>query len=258
MTVKLISFSVLVALPMCVLAGPSADLMASPATTAATASAGVRFLNGKTAALAQTQEPQSAQDPNGKKRKSVHEYGPEDLLPQAQETEASRPNRGPVPPGSLRPKIAPRAPVAVPAPLPAAPSVITAPTPATALSTAPTISATPFQTSTPTPQAITPDLPAPAASIPATTEKPAASVSNRSTLILVAGLFLAALLALVYFVLGFVRELRAKNENAIPEPPVTESIRVRVDAQPAVVESIKRGEKPAKNMKNKMRKARYN
>lgn len=67
-----------------------------------------------------------------------------------------------------------------------------------------------------------------------------------------------AFLALVYFVFRFIRELRAENEDTAIEAPVSEPVRVRVDNPPAVVESIKRGEKPAKNMKNKMRKARYN
>jgi hypothetical protein len=229
--------------------------MSGPAIPAAViASAGLLSLNEKTAAQAPTQETrpaQESQDPTVKKRKSVHEYGPEDLLPQAQETETSSPKRGPVAPapGFIRPKAVPSAPAAVPPPLPVTTPVLT---------TTPVAISTPVVTSTPAQQSVTPAVPAPSVPATAASQKPAASVSNRSTLLLVSGLFAMAFLALVYFVFRFIRELRAENEDTAIEAPVSEPVRVRVDNPPAVVESIKRGEKPAKNMKNKMRKARYN
>jgi len=142
------------------------------------------------------------QAPPAGKRKSLHEYGPEDVHPEARENENSglRKDQVPQPKASNRTPLAPRS-IEAPAPTP------TVDAPARALT--PTV--------TPT---VTPTLAPAESSAPATgmTRSAPRKVKNtealRRKLLINSSIFLLLLLALIFFVIKMWRQVRGDKQAA--------------------------------------------
>lgn len=157
------------------------------------------------AALAQSNQP--AQEPQSLpagKRKALHEYGPEDILPAAKENENTKPRKTPVQPLTTDNKT------------PRSPKPAISPTPILARAERPkaTPAATPAELSAPV-TAITPAIP----------QKTNSRTALRRKLLASSALFLLLLTALVFFVAKMLRQLRGGKEAVtaptLEEPPAT-------------------------------------
>jgi hypothetical protein len=191
---------------------------------------------------------QERQEPLPIKRKPLHEYGPEDLIPEARDPEPARPRRNQpqsmkADAGDAMPSSRPLPPA--PAPVPAvtpkpAPTPVTMATPAAVGPVAPAIS-----TSPPTP----PNLNLAA--------KPTAS---RRMFYAYSISFVVVLLVLIVVMIKTRRLLRAtaprKTEHASTQPAV-ETQPVQAAAQASVQKRLKRSGKSRRGVKNRMPRARH-
>lgn len=195
------------------------------------------FISG--GALTQTPggRPEQQAPPVGK-RKSLHEYGPEDVHPEARENEDSRLRKDQAP----QPKARNRTPLA------SGSTDAPAPTP----------------TPTPTPM-VTPTL-APAkssVSAPAMTRSAPQKVKNREALrwklLVRSSIFLLLLLAIIFFVIKIWRQLRAHKQAATAltsqeQRPAAGERQPGADGQAAAEKRVSRSDISPKRLKTKMRK----
>ncbi len=185
---------------------------------------------------------QDRQEAPAGKRKSLHEYSPEDILPEAQENEDTSPGNV----RARRPGAGNRTPLAS---RPTAPPTLT-PTP--------TPTPTPTVTPTPTPAESAAPVAAMTPSEPRNVKNPGAI---RRKLLVSSALFLLLLLALVFFVTRMLRQLRENREAATAptsqEPPPAGTQQLRTDGQATVNRRVNRPERVPKGLKNRMRKARH-
>jgi len=182
---------------------------------------------------------QNRQEAPAGKRKSLHEYSPEEIIPEAQENENTRPGKDP----AQQPGAGNGTPLA------------SRPTPA------PTVTPTPAPTVTPTPTPAESAVPV-AAMTPSEPRKVKNPGAIRRKLLVSSALFLSLLLTLVFFVTRMLRQLREDREAATAPisqtpPPAAEKQQLRADGQAAVDRRVKRLDKVPKGLKNRMRKARH-
>jgi hypothetical protein len=192
---------------------------------------------------------QERQEPLPIKRKPLHEYGPEDLIPEARDPEPARPRRNQPQPikagaGDAMPSSRPLSPA--PGPLPAVtpkpkPTPVTMATPAAAEPVAPAISTSP---------------PAPANS----TNPAAKPTASRRMFYVYSISFVVVLLVLIVVMTKTRRLLRAtpprKAEHASTQPAV-ETQPVQAAAQASVQKRLKRSGKSRRGVKNRMPRARH-
>ncbi|HKQ80327.1 MAG TPA: hypothetical protein VJ810_41925 [Blastocatellia bacterium] len=191
--------------------------------------------------------------PQGK-RKSLHEYGPEDVHPEAREAENSARTKR----QALQPKarnIAPTAPRSD-APAQALTSTTTV-TPAPAAPSAAGSSVTPVITPavTPTPAPVESSAPA-AAKTRSEPQKVKSVETNRRKLLVSLSIFLLLFAALVFFAIKMWRQLRAggpgARERASQEQlPAVEKRQLRIVGQGAPEKRVKQSDINPKGLKTK-------
>jgi hypothetical protein len=188
---------------------------------------------------------QNQQEAPAGKRKSLHEYGPEDILPEARENQNPRSGND----QSRQPKTLPETPLSSKP----APSPTITPTPAQ------TPRATPTPTATPAPA----ESATPAAAMTASEHRePKNPGALRQKLIASFSLFLLLLLALVYFAAKMWRQLRESEKYATDPslqkpPPVVAGRQSPAPGQAEENKRARRSHKGLRNLKNRMPKAHH-
>jgi len=178
------------------------------------------------------------QAPPAGKRKSLHEYGPEDVHPEARENENSGLRKDQQPKASNRTPLAPRS-TDAPAPAPTSTPTVT-PTLAPAVLSAP---ATAMTRSTP--------QPAP--------QKVKNTEPLRRKLLVNSSIFLLLLLALIFFVIKMWRQLREDKQAAgrgTPQEqiPAARKRQPGADGQAAAEKHVDHSDTSPDRLKTKMRK----
>src|SRR5262245_59825477 len=217
------------------------------------------FLAGAVLANAISQGQQGA--PAGK-RKPLHEYGPEDVHPEAQENENSEPRKRLAPqPKAPQPKarnmgsLAPKSNVAPPAltstPMPAVtPARVESPAAGSAVM--PAVTPAPARAESPAPST---------ASTPSAPHKAPKSDEFRRKLLVSLSIFLLLFLALVFFAIKMWRQIRAGRQAAMEKVsqeqlPATERRQLRIVGQGAPEKRVNRAEIKSKNLKTKAQNGR--
>jgi len=238
------------------------------------------FLAGAVLANAISQGQERA--PAGK-RKPLHEYGPEDVHPEAQENENSEPRKRLTPQpkarnmGSLAPKsnVAPPALTSTPKSNVARPALTSTPksnVARPALTSTPMPVVTPARVESPaagsavmpavTPAPARAESPAPStASTPSAPHKAPKSDEFRRKLLVSLSIFLLLFLALVFFAIKMWRQIRAGSRAAMEKVsqeqlPATERRQLRIVGQGAPEKRVNRAEIKSKNLKTKAQNGR--
>src|SRR5262245_2437551 len=225
------------------------------------------FLAGAVLANAISQGQERA--PAGK-RKPLHEYGPEDVHPEAQENENSEPRKRLTPQpkarnmGSLAPKsnVAPPALTSTPKSNVARPALTSTPMPAVtpARVESPAAGSAVMPAVTPAPARA--ESPAPStASTPSAPHKAPKSDEFRRKRLVSLSIFLLLFLALVFFAIKMWRQIRAGSRAAMEKVsqeqlPATERRQLRIVGQGAPEKRVNRAEIKSKNLKTKAQNGR--
>ena len=225
------------------------------------------FLAGAVLANAISQGQERA--PAGK-RKPLHEYGPEDVHPEAQENENSEPRKRLTPQpkarnmGSLAPKsnVAPPALTSTPKSNVARPALTSTPmpvvtparveSPAAGSAVMPAVTPAPARAESPAPST---------ASTPSAPHKAPKSDEFRRKLLVSLSIFLLLFLALVFFAIKMWRQIRAGSRAAMEKVsqeqlPATERRQLRIVGQGAPEKRVNRAEIKSKNLKTKAQNGR--
>ncbi|MCI0391134.1 MAG: hypothetical protein MOB07_20500 [Acidobacteria bacterium] len=212
------------------------------------------YRGGESFTRIQDSRPRQTQQPASPgKRKSLHEYGPEELFPEAQENVNTRPRKNPArqPEAS---KVAPL--VTKPAVTPTAvPNPTVTPTAMPNPTVTPT--AVPELTVTQTPSPTRSTVPA-AVTMPSETTKANGSGILQQKLLVRSILFLLFLLVLVFVLIKMRRQWRKDREiQMVPisheQRSATGRKQLSTDGQAAAAAHVQRSKKPTRRMKNKMR-----